>query len=219
MVIIVLLTMELITIGALIFSIVLHEIAHGYAANWLGDPTARLAGRLSVNPIKHLDLIGSIIVPGFLLITGSSVLFGWAKPVPYNPYNLRHQKWGEALVAAAGPAVNILIALVFSVLIRLQVVLVLPEGFIDIAVNIVLINIVLALFNLVPIPPLDGSKILSVLLPPDLARSYGRMVSSIQRFGFLAGFIIIFIFISLFGGLFARIVGKVFQLFTGLYVF
>lgn len=211
--------MDLITIGALVFSIVLHEIAHGYAANWLGDPTARLAGRLSINPIAHIDLIGSIIVPGFLFITGSPVLLGWAKPVPYNPYNLQHQKWGEALVAAAGPAVNLLIALIFSVLIRLRLVVDLPEEFIDIAGSIVLINIVLALFNLVPIPPLDGSKILSVLLPPGLAHSYKQLVANIQRFGFFGGFIIIFIFINLFGGLFYRLVGTVFQLFTGLYIF
>src|SRR6185437_7605397 len=90
-------------IAILIVSIVIHEVAHGYAANALGDPTARLSGRLTLNPIKHIDLVGSILVPAFLVLTGAGILFGWAKPVPYNPFNLKNQRWGEAIVAAAGP--------------------------------------------------------------------------------------------------------------------
>jgi Zn-dependent protease len=104
-------------IVVLIFSIVLHEVAHGYMANWLGDPTARLQGRLTLNPVSHIDPLGSIIIPGLLLFTQSPFLIGWAKPVPYNPYNLRG-KYGEALVAFAGPGTNILIAVIFGLLIR-----------------------------------------------------------------------------------------------------
>ncbi|MEZ4200196.1 MAG: site-2 protease family protein [Candidatus Paceibacterota bacterium] len=101
-------------IGALIISIILHEMAHGYAAYWLGDPTAKLQGRLSPNPLVHIDPLGSLIVPGFLFFSGANILFGWAKPVPYNPYNLSDQRYGEAKVAAAGPLMNILIALILG---------------------------------------------------------------------------------------------------------
>lgn len=92
----------LIGIVIVIFSIILHEVAHGYAADWLGDPTARYSGRLTLNPVPHIDPIGSIAIPGILALTGSSFLIGWAKPVPYNPYNLKNQRWGEALVGFAG---------------------------------------------------------------------------------------------------------------------
>lgn len=156
----------------LILSVVIHEMAHGYMANWLGDPTARLQGRLSANPLVHLDPMMSVILPGILLATGSPILFGAAKPVPYNPYNLRNQKWGEAMVAAAGPLANIFIAVVFGVLIRLAAVLNLSDAFVTLSVQIILLNIFLAFFNLVPIPPLDGSKILPRLLPYQLRMKY-----------------------------------------------
>ncbi|HEY4500581.1 MAG TPA: site-2 protease family protein [Candidatus Paceibacterota bacterium] len=97
----------------LLFSVVIHEISHGYAALFLGDRTAEYAGRLTLNPIKHIDLVGTIILPVISLLLPGSFLFGWAKPVPYNPYNLRNQRWGEAIVAAAGPLSNILLALIF----------------------------------------------------------------------------------------------------------
>ena len=102
----------------LIISVVIHEVSHGYVAQMMGDPTARLQGRLTLNPLKHLDPLGSVIIPGILLLSGSGFLIGWAKPVPYNPYNLSNQKWGEALVAGAGPAVNILLAVIFAIVIR-----------------------------------------------------------------------------------------------------
>ena len=102
------------TLIVLILSIILHEIAHGYAAASLGDPTARLAGRLTLNPLKHLDPVGSVLIPLLLIISGGGILFGWAKPVPYNPYNLKNQRWGEAIVAAAGSLTNIAIARVAS---------------------------------------------------------------------------------------------------------
>jgi Zn-dependent protease len=156
----------------LILSVVIHEMAHGYAANWLGDPTARLQGRLSANPLVHLDPMMSVILPGILLATGSPILFGAAKPVPYNPYNFTNQRWGEAIVAFAGPLANFFIAGVFAVLIRLSDVLSLSEAFITLAFQVIMLNIFLAFFNLVPIPPLDGSKILPKLLPYSLAMKY-----------------------------------------------
>jgi len=158
----------------LIFSVVLHEMAHGYAANWLGDPTARLAGRLTANPIPHLDPMMSVILPGLLVVTGSPILFGAAKPVPYNPYNFTNQKWGEAIVAVAGPAANVAIAIIFALLIRSAELLALSPTFVTLAFQVVILNIFLALFNLVPIPPLDGSKILPKFLPLALAMQYEK---------------------------------------------
>jgi Zn-dependent protease len=139
-----------------------HEIAHGFMADWLGDPTARLQGRLTLNPIKHIDPVGSIIVP--LITSLSGFTFGWAKPVQWNPYNVKDKRMGELLISIAGPASNILIALVFGLIIRLAGNS-LSASFISISVYIVIINIVLAVFNLVPLPPLDGSKILFSILP------------------------------------------------------
>lgn len=168
-------------IVALVLSVVIHEMAHGYAANWLGDPTARLQGRLSANPLVHIDPLMSVILPGLLIMSGSPFLFGAAKPVPYNPYNFTNQKWGEAIVAAAGPAANIFIAIVFAVLVRLSDVMQLSETFVILAVQIIILNIFLALFNLVPIPPLDGSKILPKLLPFGLAMKYAHFRDVMER--------------------------------------
>ena len=146
----------------LLFSVIIHELAHGSVAYSLGDPTAKYAGRLTLNPIKHLDLFGSIILPLLLFISGSQVLVGWAKPVPINPYNFRDQKWGTLKVSIAGPASNLAIALVFGLLLRI-----IPSTFLEaqpglflIFSFIVWINMNLAIFNLLPIPPLDGSWIL-----------------------------------------------------------
>ena len=180
----------------LIMSIVLHEMAHGYAANWLGDPTARLAGRLSSNPLVHIDLLGSVIVPALLFISNAGFIFGWAKPVPYNPYNLNNQKWGEAMVAAAGPATNIILAIVFAFIIRLEALLGLPASFIDLAVYAVFINILLAFFNMIPVPPLDGSKILMAVLPYQLAMRYRNLTMAIERMGIFVLFVILFILVQ-----------------------
>ena len=179
---------------ALIISIVLHEMAHGFAADWLGDPTARLQGRLSLNPLVHIDPIGSVLIPALLFITNAGILFGWAKPVPYNPYNLRSPKWGEAIVAAAGPATNILIALIFGVLIRLGDTLGLSSSFLDLASYIVYINILLAFFNMIPFPPLDGSKIIQPFLPLGAQMGYRNFLVQFERFGLLGTFLFIFIF-------------------------
>jgi len=166
--------MDIAMILILIFSVVLHEMAHGYAASWLGDPTARLAGRLTANPIPHLDPMMSVILPGLLVVTGSPILFGAAKPVPYNPYNFTNQKWGEAIVAVAGPLANVAIAIIFALLIRSAELLSLTATFIFLAEKVVTLNIFLAFFNLVPIPPLDGSKILPKFLPFGLAMKYEK---------------------------------------------
>ena len=168
-------------IVALVLSVIIHEVAHGYAANWLGDPTARLQGRLSANPLVHIDPLMSVILPGLLLLSGSPILFGAAKPVPYNPYNFTNQKWGEAIVAAAGPAANIFIALVFAALVRSADILQLSDTFLTLAIQIIILNIFLAFFNLVPIPPLDGSKILPKFLPFGLAMRYSSFRQAMER--------------------------------------
>lgn len=148
----------------LIFSIVIHELAHGYAALHYGDTTAKDAGRLTLNPLPHIDLFGSIIVPFFLFISGSPYMVGWAKPVPYNPMNLTDEKKGTRAVAMAGILANISIALFFSMFIRFGYNFMSPK-MIQMSGLIILVNLVLALFNLLPVPPLDGSKILSSFLP------------------------------------------------------
>ncbi len=195
--------MEPLQIGliiALILSVVIHEMAHAYAANWLGDPTARLQGRLSANPLVHLDPLMSVIIPGLLIASGSPILFGAAKPVPYNPYNFTNQKWGEAIVAAAGPASNIALAVVFAGLIRFADVLSLSPAFIQLAFSIVLLNIFLAFFNLVPIPPLDGSKILPRLLPFSLAMQYDRFRRYFEYNAMIGFLLVIVLFIYILGG-------------------
>jgi len=160
----------------LVFSVIVHEVSHGYMADVLGDPTPRLQGRLTLNPLKHIDPVGSVIVPIMTyLLTNFS--FGWAKPVIYNPYNLKNKRWGEFLIAFAGPASNIIIALVFGIIIRFVF-----DGsvtpFLQISMYIVVINITLAVFNLIPLPPLDGSKILFSVLP----RQYGRVRMTLEAY-------------------------------------
>ncbi len=147
----------------LIISVVIHEVAHGYAAYRLGDSTAYRAGRLSLNPLVHLSWLGSVIIPFLLVASGSPVVFGYAKPVPYNPYNLTNRRWGEVIVALAGPASNLVLALIFGLTLRTG--LVVNSQMLDIFVSIVIVNLALMVFNLVPIPPLDGSKVLYSLFP------------------------------------------------------
>jgi Zn-dependent protease len=186
---------QIVMIVALIISVIIHEMAHGYAALWLGDPTAKLAGRLTPNPIVHLDPLMSVILPGLLVFSGSPILFGAAKPVPYNPYNLSNQKWGEAIVAAAGPLSNIMIAIIFALLIRSAELLNLSQTFVELAFTIIILNIFLAFFNLVPLPPLDGSKILPKLLPHSMAMQYDAFRSSMERNLGLSFMIVILVFV------------------------
>jgi len=148
----------------LLFSVVIHEVSHGYCAYLQGDNTAKYAGRLTLNPLKHLEWFGSFFLPVLMAISHLPII-GWAKPVPFNPYNLRNQRWGEALVAIAGPAANICLALFFGLLLRFGVWATLGAGFVYVATAIVFINLILATFNLIPIPPLDGSKILFSFFP------------------------------------------------------
>jgi len=155
-------------LAVLIFSIMIHEISHGAVAFYLGDDTAKKAGRLTLNPLKHLDPFGSIILPAILAIPllfgARSIIVGWAKPVPYDPRNLKNPKMGAGLIALAGPVSNLIIAVVFALLLRLATGWGNPALILAFQV-IILLNLVLAIFNLFPIPPLDGSKILYWLLP------------------------------------------------------
>jgi Zn-dependent protease len=193
------------TIAVLLVSVVIHEVSHGYAAYFQGDKTAAYAGRLTLNPAKHLDPFGSFIFPALLFFLNAPIL-GWAKPVPYNPYNLRDQRWGEALVAVAGPASNILIALIFGTIIRFGYGT-LSVSFIEISQVIVIINIMLAIFNLLPIPPLDGSKILFTFLP-----AYGNIRANLERYGL---FLVLFVVFFAWRFIFPAVIW-VFHLFTGL---
>lgn len=173
-------------IAILVMSVVIHEISHGFMAEYFGDKTARNAGRLTLNPIKHLDLFGSILLPA-LLYFSSGFVFGWAKPVPYNPDNLRDRKKGEIAVAAAGILANLSIAIFFGIILRISTNFFLPTGFDFIISSIVVINLALAIFNLVPIPPLDGSKILFNLLP----ESAHSVVELLERYSII--FFIVFV--------------------------
>lgn len=157
-------------IAVLIMSVVIHEISHGYAAEYFGDKTARYAGRLTLNPLKHLDMFGSIILPLILILTKAHFLVGWAKPVPYNPENLSNRKWGTVAVAVAGILANLAIAIIFGIVIRLATHFGISyEPLYSICGMIVFLNILLAFFNLMPFPPLDGSKILFAFLPARFA--------------------------------------------------
>lgn len=187
-------------------SVVVHEIAHGWVANYLGDPTARLQGRLTLNPLPHIDPIGSILVPLLLSLTPGGFIIGWARPVPVNPYNLRG-KFGEAIVSVAGPLSNIFLAIVFGLLIRF-IGDIFPSSFVQIAGYAVYINILLALFNMVPIPPLDGSKILFAFLPYHMQRAR----ETLERYGFF----IVLIFVVFFWQYLTPFIGAMFSLLTGI---
>ncbi|PIE51329.1 site-2 protease family protein [Candidatus Fermentibacteria bacterium] len=169
------------------FSVVCHEIAHGYVAYLLGDPTAWRMGRLSFNPLVHIDLFGTIILPGLLLLTGSRFLFAWAKPVPVNPQFFRNRKKGMMLVAVAGPLTNLGIALILTVLVHLAGSFV-PEFLSSALAVAALINIVLMVFNLLPIPPLDGSRIVARFLKGKTLWQYQRL----ERYGMFIVFGLLF---------------------------
>ena len=175
----------IVSLLVLLFSIVIHEVAHGSVAYSLGDSTAKDAGRLTLNPISHLDPIGSIILPIFLIFLGGPII-GWAKPVPINPYNFNDQKWGEVKVSIAGPLANFSLALIFGLLVMFVN---LPESFLVVSLLVIFYNVVLGLFNLIPIPPLDGSHILFSLLG-DKAIGFKR---TLEQYGFFLLLLLIFL--------------------------
>lgn len=202
------------SILVLIFSIIIHEVAHGYAAYAQGDPTAKLANRLTLNPLRHIDLLGSIIIPGFLILTHSPFLFGYAKPVPYNPYNLRNQRWGEAIVAIAGVATNLFIAVLFGLLVRYAF----AHGntaFGELGSIVVLVNLFLGIFNLLPFPPLDGYTFLRGILPPRMALSFRGFEDRLRQGGILTLFVFFITFSYFLSAPFSLFVEKLFGLLTG----
>jgi Zn-dependent protease len=221
--------MVLIRVGVLVFSVVFHEVAHGWAALKLGDSTARDMGRLTLNPIPHIDPIGSIVLPLVLAATGSPIMLGWAKPVPVRVGMLDDPPNDHPKVAAAGPASNLLLALICALLLGVLLLVtrllgeagdsyLLEPGTAPYFVGLLLetgifLNVVLALFNLVPLPPLDGSWIVSRILPPNLRARY----ENLRRFGMLP--VIVFLlavnYTSL-GDLFMMVLFRVFSLFIGI---
>ncbi|OIO33328.1 MAG: hypothetical protein AUJ70_03425 [Candidatus Omnitrophica bacterium CG1_02_40_15] len=162
------------------FAVIIHEYAHGWVAWKLGDSTARFMGRLTLNPLAHIDPIGTIFLPLILLITHSPVLFGWAKPVPVDFFNLKNPKQGMIWVGLAGPAANILFAIALSLLLKIPL---LTSSYLAVSVitTAIIVNLVLAVFNLVPIPPLDGSRVMMGLLPYNLSVEYAK----IEPYGFI----------------------------------
>ncbi len=169
-----------------IFAITVHEAAHGWVAKKYGDNTADIQGRLTVNPIKHIDWLGTVILPGLLLLTGTGFIFGWAKPVPVDARNFKKPLHDMAMVALAGPLSNVLMALSWAMLARLGMAIGASAEFISLpliysGIAGISINLVLALINLLPIPPLDGSRILTALLPHRLAWQYNQL----ERYGFI----------------------------------
>lgn len=189
---------QLYILPILLFSVIIHEIAHGWMALKLGDPTAKQMGRLTLNPIPHIDPVGSILVPLFSLFVAGRVFIAWAKPVPVNPFNFSDYRRDEILVSIVGPASNLLVALACTILFIIVALLgqVIPvsDPFVEEAFSFmfkmfaggITLNVVLAVFNLIPIPPLDGSHVVAALLPQEMSEQY-------QRLGFYGIFIILII--------------------------
>ena len=197
----------------LIVSIIAHEVAHGYAADGLGDPTARYAGRLTLNPLPHVDLMGSLLIPALLIFTHSPILFGWAKPVPYNPHNLRG-RWGETVVASAGVATNLALALLFGLIVRLGAD-VWPVTALTLAGTIAFVNLFLGLLNLMPFPPLDGFTVLRSALPWHAARGLRQFEAQMRNAGIVALVLFLLVFSYVLAGPFFNFVSWLFGLITG----
>lgn len=202
------------TVIALIVSVVFHEVAHGWAANALGDPTARLQSRLSLNPVRHIDPFGSVLIPAVLVLTNSGFLFGWAKPVPYNPYNLRNQRWGEAMVGIAGVAVNLTLAVAFALIARFAFANDLAD-FASLAAIVSLVNLSLGLFNLIPIPPLDGFTVLRGILPARQSFALRRFEERLNAGGIFSLIAILFLFSYFLSAPFGAFVRALFSVLIG----
>lgn len=199
---------------AFVIAITIHEFAHAFTADRLGDPTPRVQGRLSLNPLAHIDMIGTVLVPLFLILSRSPIVFGWAKPVQFDPYNLENPRRDAAIISFAGPASNLLLAAVTAIIIHASSFSGFHPALVTaIAYPIALINVVLAVFNLIPIHPLDGGKILVGLLPPDIAYDWDRIL---RQYGLILLLLLIF---PLFGGrallgqLILPVIGLILQLF------
>ena len=196
--------------AVLIFSAVLHEVAHGLQAEKLGDPTARNAGRLTLNPIKHLDPFGSVLMPVLLyILSGGAFFFAAAKPVPYDPRNLAKPRSGSAKIAFAGPLTNFILAVIFGIAIRILIHFPVPNIFLELLAIICYLNILLGVFNLVPIPPLDGSKILFAALPQ--TEGTLRAMYFLERWGLFL--VLLFVFFGF--DIIFPILNFFFTLFTG----
>ena len=172
----------------LLFSLSIHESAHAYAAHRLGDDTARMLGRISLNPIRHADPFGTVLIPAILIISGSGILFGWAKPVPVNPLNLKNPVRDFGIVAFAGPLSNIIAAMGAFILLKFAILAHLGQGAINFLYFLMAINVILALFNLIPVHPLDGGSVLMALLPP----RYRHITEPLRQYGFIILIVLIF---------------------------
>lgn len=189
---------------ALVLSLTLHEFAHAWMSHYLGDDTASTRGRLTLNPLSHIDPVMTVLLPAVLILSHSPVVFGAARPVPFNPWAVRYGKWGAALVAAAGPAMNLLLAIFFALWLRFV-----PIG--DVAtqlfISIITVNLAFMVFNLIPIPPLDGSRILYAAAPPGLRDA----MDNLERSGLLIIFVLLFLAGPILMPLLATIIGAIEQ--------
>ena len=192
------------SLAIFLFAIIIHEISHGWVAYKLGDPTAKYAGRLTLNPMAHIDPFGMILLPLILTMMGSPVIFGWAKPVPVNFWNLKNPRRDMIWVGLAGPIANIILAFALSLFLKININL--PALIFNILIAGIYVNLVLAVFNLIPIPPLDGSRVVVGLLPRELAVRYIRL----ERFG------IPLIFLLMFMGLFNYLIRPIVQILANL---